>query len=53
MARETRSIPYLVARFDEIEDERVPQEWQKAIATLCLVLVVTARDQERLAQSAT
>lgn len=52
MARETRSIPYLVARFDEIEDERVPQEWQKAIATLYLVLVVAAREQEQSVQSA-
>lgn len=52
MARETRSIPYLVATFGEAKDERVPQEWQKAIATLCLVLVVAAREQEQSVQSA-
>lgn len=43
-----RSIPPLVATFDGVEDERVRQEWQKAIAALCLVLVVAARDAERL-----
>lgn len=47
-----RSIPHLVATFDQVEDERVRQEWQKAIAALCLVLVVAARDEERPVQSA-
>ena len=45
-----RSIPRLVAAFDGVEDEQVRREWQKAIAALCLVLVVAARDEERSLQ---
>lgn len=42
-----RSISHLVAAFDSVEDDKVRKEWQKAIAVLCLVLVVAARDEER------
>jgi hypothetical protein len=45
-----RSIPHLVATFDGIEEANVRQEWQKAIAALCLVLVVAARDEARCLQ---
>lgn len=47
-----RSIPHLVGTFDEVEDEKVRQEWQKAIAALCLVLVVAAREEQRTLQAA-
>jgi hypothetical protein len=46
-----RSIPRLVAAFDGVEEEKVRKEWQKAIAALCLVLVVAARAEERSLQS--
>lgn len=46
-----RSIPRLVAAFDGVEDERVRREWQKAIAALCLVLVVAAHHEERCLQA--
>jgi hypothetical protein len=39
------SIPRLVEVFDPIPEERIRQEWQKAIAALCLVLVVAARQK--------
>ncbi|MBD2665054.1 hypothetical protein B6N60_03004 [Richelia sinica FACHB-800] len=42
------SIPRLVDMFAGVEDEQTRQEWQKAIAVLCLVLVVASREQERL-----
>jgi hypothetical protein len=35
--------------FEGVEDAQVRQEWQKAIAALCLVLVVAAREQDRVA----
>jgi hypothetical protein len=41
------SIPRLVGMFEGVEDTQVRQEWQKAIAALCLVLVVAAREQDR------
>jgi hypothetical protein len=47
-----RSIPRLIATFDGVEEDRVRHEWQKAIAALCLVLVVAARNQEPYVQSA-
>ena len=47
-----RSIPRLLAAFDGVEDDRVRQEWQKAISALCLVLVVAARDNELCMQPA-
>jgi hypothetical protein len=46
-----RSIPRLVAAFDGVEEEKVRKEWQKAIAALCLVLVVAARAEERSLQA--
>jgi hypothetical protein len=46
-----RSIPRLVAAFDGVEDDSVRKEWQKAIAALCLVLLVAARDEERFLQA--
>ncbi|BAY12494.1 hypothetical protein [Calothrix sp. NIES-2098] len=46
------SIPRLIALFDGVENAQVRQEWQKAIATLCLVLVVDAHEQEKLAVTA-
>ncbi|MBN4004651.1 hypothetical protein [Nostoc sp. LPT] len=42
------SIPRLVGIFEGVEDMQVRQEWQKAIAALCLVLVVAAREQDRV-----
>lgn len=39
------SIPRLVGLFDGVEDAQVRQEWQQAIAALCLVLVVAAREE--------
>ncbi|MCC5637222.1 hypothetical protein LC593_15415 [Nostoc sp. CHAB 5844] len=41
------SVPRLIGLFDGVEDARVRNEWQKAIAALCLVLVVDAREQDR------
>ena len=46
-----RSIPRLVAAFDGVKEEKVRKEWQKAIAALCLVLVVAARAEERSLQA--
>jgi hypothetical protein len=43
------SVPRLVEMFEGVEDAQVRQEWQKAIAALCLVLVVAAREQDRVA----
>jgi len=42
-----RSIPYLVGMFEGVENEQVRQEWQKAIAALCLVLAVAASEADR------
>jgi hypothetical protein len=47
-----RSIPRLIATFDGVEEDRVRKEWQKAIAALCLVLVVAARNEEPCVQAA-
>jgi len=41
------SVPRLVELFDGVEDAHVRQEWQKAIAALCLPLVVAARERDR------
>ncbi len=41
-----RSIPRLVGIFDSVEPLNVRQEWQKALASLCLILVVAARENE-------
>ncbi len=39
------AVPRLVDMFAGVEDENVRLEWQKAIAILCLVLVVDTREQ--------
>ncbi len=39
------AVPRLVELFAGVEDVKVKQEWQKAIAALCLILVVDAREQ--------
>jgi hypothetical protein len=41
-----RSIPRLVSAFDEVEPTAVKQEWEKAVAALCLVLAVAARENQ-------
>jgi hypothetical protein len=43
-----RSIPRLVSLFDGVEDTTVRQEWQTAVAALCLVLAVGARESDSL-----
>ncbi|MDP5337734.1 MAG: hypothetical protein NWQ28_04060 [Nodularia sp. (in: cyanobacteria)] len=40
------AIPRLIGVFAGVEDEQIRQEWQKAVAALCLVLVVASREQE-------
>ncbi|MBZ8179825.1 hypothetical protein G3T18_06900 [Oscillatoria salina IIICB1] len=45
------SVPRLVATFDGVEDEAIRQEWQKAIAALCVPLVIDARQRETVAQA--
>ncbi|MBD2133096.1 hypothetical protein H6F47_11810 [Sphaerospermopsis sp. FACHB-1094] len=37
------AVPRLVSLFDGVEDVKVRQEWEKAVAALCLVLVVDKR----------
>ncbi|WP_413172791.1 hypothetical protein [Anabaena azotica] len=44
-----QAVPRLVGLFDGVEDIKVRQEWEKAVAALCLVLVVDAREQEKIA----
>ncbi|MBD1860292.1 MULTISPECIES: hypothetical protein [Trichocoleus] len=44
-----RSIPRLVSLFDDVEDTSIRQEWQTAIAALCLVLAVGAREADKTA----
>ncbi len=39
-----RSIPRLVSIFDNVEPIAVREEWQRAIASLSLVLAVAARE---------
>ncbi len=46
------SIPRLVGVFADVENQQIKQEWQKAVAALCLVLVVAARQQDRLTLAA-
>ncbi|WP_026736486.1 hypothetical protein [Fischerella sp. PCC 9605] len=41
------AIPRLVESFNGLEDRQVKKEWQKAIAILCLPLVVDAREREK------
>ncbi|MBD2119979.1 hypothetical protein [Trichocoleus sp. FACHB-262] len=47
-----RSIPRLVSLFDDVEDTSVRQEWQTAIAALCLVLAVGAREADKAVATA-
>jgi hypothetical protein len=42
------AIPRLIGLFDAVEEIQVKQQWQKAIAALCLVLVVDARERDRV-----
>ncbi len=42
------SVSRLVETFADVKDQRIRQEWQKAVAALCLVLVVAAREQDGL-----
>ncbi|MBU7584001.1 MAG: hypothetical protein KAF91_14000 [Nostoc sp. TH1S01] len=46
------SVPRLISLFDGVQDAVVRKEWQKAIAALCLVLVVDAREQEKISVAA-
>jgi len=46
------AIPPLVGLFDGVEDTQIRREWQKAIASLCLVLVVAAREETRITSAA-
>lgn len=41
-----RSIPRLVSAFDGVQPTAVKEEWEKAIAALCLVLAVAARENQ-------
>ncbi len=41
-----RSIPRLVSAFDEVQPAAVKEEWEKAIAALCLVLAAAARENQ-------
>lgn len=41
-----RSIPRLVGVFEDVTPIELKQEWQKAIAALCLVLAVAARENQ-------
>ena len=41
-----RSIPRLVGTFKDVTPIAIQQEWQKAIAALCLVLAVAARENK-------
>lgn len=40
------AVPRLVSLFDGVEDVKVRQEWEKAVAALCLVLVVDKRQSQ-------
>lgn len=42
-----RSISVLIGAFDGVEDETIRQQWQKAVAALCVPLVVDAREREK------
>lgn len=46
------SVPRLVSLFNGVEDAHVRQQWQKAIAALCLPLVVDARERDRAMSAA-
>ncbi|WP_017652663.1 hypothetical protein [Fortiea contorta] len=42
------AVPRLVEIFAGVEDSKIRQEWQSAIASLCLILVAAAREQDNL-----
>jgi hypothetical protein len=44
-----RAIPRLIETFSQVEPIMVRQEWQRAIALLCLVLAVAAREESSAA----
>lgn len=46
-----RSIPRLVGAFDEVQPTAVKEEWEKAVAALCLVLAAAARENQPPATS--
>ena len=46
-----RSIPRLVSAFDGVQPTAVKEEWEKAIAALCLVLAAAARENQSPAVS--
>lgn len=48
-----RSISPLVGIFDAVEPAEIRQEWQRAIAALCLILAVAARERERIETAVT
>lgn len=42
-----QAIPRLVSLFNQVEDQQIRQQWQSAVALLCLVLAADAREQLR------
>jgi hypothetical protein len=42
-----QAIPRLVSLFNKVEDQQIRQQWQSAVALLCLVLAADAREQLR------
>lgn len=45
------ATPRLISLFASVADPEVRQEWQRAIALLCLVIIVGVREGERLPQT--
>ena len=43
-----QAIPRLVSLFNKVEDGQIRQQWQSAVALLCLVLAADAREQLRV-----
>ncbi|MGB3262694.1 MAG: hypothetical protein WBA89_01940 [Microcoleus sp.] len=41
-----RSIPRLVGTFEDVQPTAVKEEWEKAVAALCLVLAAAARENQ-------
>lgn len=46
-----QAIPRLVSLFNQVEDDKIRQQWQSAVALLCLVLAADAREQLRNSDS--
>lgn len=42
-----QAVPRFVSLFNQVEDSKIRQQWQRALALLCLVLVADAREQLR------